>query len=192
MPLLHLLAGPNGSGKTTFYEQVLAPATGLPFINADVIARERWPKAKKDWSYEAAKIAAQRRDEMILAGRSFIAETVFSHPSKLDLIRTAKRSGFLVVAHIILVPLPLSIRRVEARVRHGGHDVPVEKQNERFTRLWPLVAEALQLANEGFAYDNSSAKEPFRLAAKFENGKLIGKAAWPDWSDLGKLFDREG
>ena len=79
MPVLHLLAGPNGSGKTTFYEQVLGPVTGLPFINADVIARERWPDSKVDRSYEAAKLAEQRRDELIAQQRSFIAETVFSH-----------------------------------------------------------------------------------------------------------------
>ncbi|EIT72066.1 MULTISPECIES: AAA family ATPase [Hydrocarboniphaga] len=184
MPLLHLLAGPNGSGKTTFYEQVLGPVTGLPFINADVIARQLWPGSDRDRSYEAAKIAEQRRDEMIVQRRSFIAETVFSHPSKVELIRQAQGAGFLVIVHVILVPLALSMRRVEARVLHGGHDVPVEKQRERFPRLWPLVAEALRIANEGIAYDNSSAKHPYRLVARYENGKLIGKADWPVWAEL--------
>jgi len=188
VPLLHLLAGPNGSGKTTFYEQILGPATGLPFINADIIAREQWPDSDRDRSYEAARFAEQRRDEMIAQQRSFIAETVFSHPSKLELIRRAQDAGFLVIAHVMLVPLALSERRVEARVSHGGHDVPVDKQRERFPRLWPLVADALRTANEGFAYDNSSAKEPYRVAAHFENGRLIGAAAWPPWADLGRLI----
>ncbi len=188
MPLLHLLAGPNGSGKTTFYEHVLGPATGLPFINADVIARELWPGSDRDRSYEAARHAEQRRDEMIAQGRSFIAETVFSHPSKVELVRQAQSAGFLVIVHVILVPLALSMRRVEARVLHGGHYVPVEKQRERFPRLWPLVAEALRLANEGFAYDNSSAREPYRIAAHFENGKLVADADWPTWAELGKLL----
>jgi len=40
VPLLHLLAGPNGSGKTTFKAYVLQPVTGLPFMNDDVVARE--------------------------------------------------------------------------------------------------------------------------------------------------------
>ena len=188
MPLLHLLAGPNGSGKTTFYEQLLGPVTGLPFINADVIARELWPGSDRDRSYEAAKVAERRRDELIEQRRSFIAETVFSHPSKVELIRQAQSSGFLVVVHVILVPLALSMRRVEARVLHGGHDVPVEKQRERFPRLWPLIADALLLADEGFVYDNGSAKEPYRVIAHFENGKLIGDADWPAWAELGKLL----
>lgn len=188
MPLLHLLAGPNGSGKTTFYEHVLRPVTGLPFVNADVIARELWPGADRDYSYEAAKIAEERREALIVSGQSFIAETVFSHVSKLELIGRAQRAGFLVIVHIILVPLPLSMRRVEARVRHGGHAVPLDKQRERFPRLWPLVAQALRLSNEGFAYDNTSAQSPYRVVAHFENGKLIGEASWPDWSPLGSLI----
>ncbi len=187
MPLLHLLGGPNGSGKTTFYEHVLKPVTGLPFVNADVIAREQWPGSDQDHFYEAAKIAADRREALIASGQSFIAETVFSHPSKLELISRAQSAGFLVIVHIILVPLPLSMRRVEARVRHGGHAVPPSKQRERFPRLWPLVAHALRLANEGFAYDNTSAQSPYRIVAHFENGRLIGQATWPDWSPLGSL-----
>lgn len=188
MPLLHLLVGPNGSGKTTFHEQVLGPATGLPFINADLIARELWPSADHDRSYEAAKIAAQRRADMIGRRQSFIAETVFSHPSKIQLIRQAQQADFLVVVHVVLVPLALSMRRVEAGVRHGGHDVPVLKQQERFQRLWPLVADALRLADEGFVYDNGSAKAPYRVVAHFENGKLIGDAHWPRWTALDRLF----
>lgn len=33
-----------------------------------------------------------------------------------------------------------------------------------------------------------SAKEPYRVAAHFENGKLVGDADWPVWAELGKLF----
>lgn len=47
---------------------------------------------------------------------------------------------------------------------------------------------ALRRANEGFAYDNDSAKEPYRVVAHFENGKLIGDAAWPVWAEPGELF----
>jgi predicted ABC-type ATPase len=188
VPLLHLLAGPNGSGKTTFYEEVLGPATGLPFVNADLIARQRWPRSKQDRSYDAARLAEQARAEMIGQGRSFIAETVFSHPSKLELIEKAQRASYLVLVHVMLTTLELGQRRVEARVRHGGHDVPVDKQRARYVRIWPLMARALRLADEGFAYDNSRAREPYRLAAHFENGKPVGETAWPPWSELGKLF----
>ena len=57
-PVLHLLAGPNGSGKTTFYEQVVAPATHLPFVNADHIAADRWPGEELQHGHEASRHAA--------------------------------------------------------------------------------------------------------------------------------------
>ena len=188
MPVLHLLAGPNGSGKTTFYEHVLRPVTHLPFINADVIAREQWPGSDRDRSYEAAKLAEERRASMIAQGRSFIAETVFSHPSKLDLIRDAKTAGYRVTAHVMLVPLALSMRRVEARVKHGGHNVPLDKQRERYARVWSLVAQALKLAHEGYAYDNSSARAAYRVLAHLEGGRLLGTPEWPEWSELGDFL----
>lgn len=75
-----------------------------------------------------------------------------------------------------------------SRALHGGHDVPVQKQRERFDRLRPLIAEALRLADEGFADDSRSAKEPYRIAAHFEKGRLIGSAQWPEGSALAQLL----
>jgi predicted ABC-type ATPase len=37
-------------------------------------------------------------------GRSFIAETVFSHLSKLKLIDTAQAAGYFVALHVLLLP----------------------------------------------------------------------------------------
>lgn len=55
-------------------------------------------------AYDAARIAPDTRAKLIEASRSFIAETVFSHPSKLDLIRTANDAGYVVAAHVMLIP----------------------------------------------------------------------------------------
>ncbi len=61
---------------------------------------------------------------LIELGRSFIAETVFSHPSKLELIDTAHAAGYTVVVHVVLIPEELAVQRVSHRVSAGGHDVP--------------------------------------------------------------------
>lgn len=87
MPLLHLLAGPNGAGKSTYVRDVLVPATSLPFVNADLIAAQRSPQSQAVHAYEAAQIAGAERRAHIAAGDSFISETVFSHPSKVQLCR---------------------------------------------------------------------------------------------------------
>jgi predicted ABC-type ATPase len=91
MNRLDLVAGPNGAGKSTFVELTLAPLLpGSVFVNADEIAKQRWPTNPAAHAHEAALIAAETRVKLIELGWPFIAETVFSHPSKLKLIDTAR------------------------------------------------------------------------------------------------------
>lgn len=180
-PVLHLLAGPNGAGKSTFVDRVLQPTTNLAFVNADVIAAYTWPTDPLGHAYEAARLADEEREHLLAARRSFITETVFSHPSKIDLVRQAVESGYDVSLHVILVPIDVSVRRVPERVRRGGHDVPETKIRGRYERLWAHVARARELANRTNMYDNSSAEKPFQLVAVYERGRLVGSPQWPDW-----------
>lgn len=181
-PVLHLLAGPNGAGKSTFYRELLGPATGLPFINADEIAASRWPGAEVEHGYEASDLAASERRAAIANHQSFITETVFSHPSKSALVRQAKRAGYRVTLHVVLVPEELAVARVQNRARYGGHDVPVRKIRGRYARLWTHVAESIEICDETFVYENSRAAKPFRLVATFLGGRLVGRAEWPSWT----------
>ena len=182
MKQLHLVIGPNGSGKTTFVKEFLAlELPGYVYINADEIAKARWPADSDAHAYEAAEVAAETRAHLIASGRSFIAETVFSHRSKLDLIRSARGAGYQVVLHVMLVPEELAVRRVAYRVQAGGHDVPERKIRERYHRLWPLVAQAISLADRAVLYDNSRRAGPVKIA-DFFGGVLIGSATWPEWA----------
>ena len=140
MSRLDLVVGPNGAGKSTFVAKVIAPSwPAAVFVNADEIARERWPDSAAEHSYEAARIASRTRQRLIELHRPFIAETVFSHPSKLELLQAARAGGYYVALHVILVPEELSVSRVAHRVLAGGHDVPEEKIRARYHRIWPLV-----------------------------------------------------
>jgi predicted ABC-type ATPase len=180
---LDLVVGPNGAGKSTLVHDVLAPRIpGSIFVNADEIARQRWPEAAETHAYEAAKIAAATRSHLIASHRPFIAETVFSHPSKLDLITEAHAAGFTVILHVLLVPVDISVARVPRRVAAGGHSVPEEKIRERHRRLWPLVAEAIQMADTAKIYD-SSARGRARIVARFSGGTPVGSPMWPTWTD---------
>ena len=181
-PVLHLLVGPNGSGKSTLYGRVIGPTTHLEFVNADVIAADRWPDDPVARSYDAAIAAGERRSELIEGRRSFVAETVFSHESKLDLVQSALEAGFLVTLHVVVVPEGLTVARVAAWVRAGGHQVPETKIRERYKRLWPLVATAIGIATTAVVYDNSSATTPLRVVARFERGRLVADPEWPSWA----------
>jgi predicted ABC-type ATPase len=179
---LDLVVGPNGAGKSTFVEVTLAPLLpGGVFVNADEIAKTRWPQDPSAHAYEAARVAAQTREALIGQGRSFIAETVFSHPSKLELIDTAHAAGYTVVAHVLLIPEELTVARVAYRVRAGGHSVPENKIRERYQRLWTLVARATAGSDEATVYDNSAIGGP-RIVAQMAGGFLVGAADWPAWT----------
>lgn len=184
MPALQLIVGPNGAGKTTFFERVLGPATHLPFINADLIASRHWPGDEQAHGHEAAALAEQARDLAVSSRRSFVAETVFSHPSKIDLIRRAQAAGYLVFLHVILVPEELTVQRTRLRAEQGGHSVPQDKVHERYRRLWGNVEIAVPLADEAALYDNCSAARPFQVVARYQNGNPLGQATFPAWSPL--------
>ena len=181
-PVLHLIAGPNGSGKTTLATRVLLPATHLPFVNADVIAAERWPGQELEHGREASAAAAAEREALISRRTSFVTETVFSHPSKVDLVRETQRAAYRVTLHVVIVPEAVTVARVAERVGRGGHAVPVAKIRARYRRLWPLVVQARALADQCFVYDNSTARTALRLVARYERGVLLGSAAWPRWT----------
>jgi predicted ABC-type ATPase len=177
-----VIAGPNGAGKTTLYERVIEPATHLPFVNADRIAAREWPGAEVAHGHEAAALAAAERAELINARRSFVTETVFSHPSKVDLIAAARAAGYVVTLHAVMIPADLAVLRVADRVRRGGHDVPEEKIRERCRRLWSYISAAAGGADEVIVYDNSNAKHPLRVVAQMQHGQVISVVELPRWT----------
>lgn len=180
-----MVVGPNGAGKSTFVALTLAPLlAGSVFVNADEIARRRWPSSAVEHSYDAARIAGETRLALIEQGRSFIAETVFSHASKLELIEIAHASGYTVIVHVLLIPEDLAVHRVAHRVRAGGHEVPEDKIRQRHRRLWDLVAAAIARADTATVYDNSAIGGP-RIVAEFSGGVPVGAPGWPLWTPRG-------
>lgn len=182
MPILHLLAGPNGSGKSTYVARILQPVTHLPFVNADVIAAERWPDSQVEHAYDASLAAAEERTKLLKVRNSFITETVFSHKSKLNLIQDAVSLGYLVHLHVMLLPVDVTVSRVAERVHDGGHHVPEQKIRERYARLWGLIVSARSVADRTDFFDNSTAEIPFRHTATYEHGHLVGEPTWPTWT----------
>jgi predicted ABC-type ATPase len=182
MKRLDLIVGPNGAGKSTFVELTLGPLLrGSVFVNADEIAKQRWPDDPASHSYEAARVAAGTRTKLIEMGASFIAETVFSHPSKLELIDAARDADYTIGLHVLLIPEELAVERVRRRVEAGGHSVPENKIRERFQRLWGLVSAAIIRCDSTTVYDNSSLTGP-RIVAQLNDGFVVGSPAVPAWA----------
>ena len=179
---LWVLAGGNGAGKSTFYRTQLAPL-GLPFINADILARELYPEAPEAHSYDAARIAASLRTRMITEGRSFCFETVFSHPSKVDFVAEAKALGYeVVLVFIHLNEVALNRARVAQRVSEGGHNVPEEKVVSRIPRVLQQIKAVLPLCDHVRILDNSSADNPFQQVAVLRDGHCTIHQPLPEWA----------
>lgn len=182
MSRLDLIVGPNGAGKTTFFERVIAPGRpGLPFVNPDRIALDRFGSDAEAHAYEAARIATSTRGALIEARIDFCTETVFSHPSKLDLVETAIAAGYDIALHVVMIPLKLSGPRVAARMASGGHSVPPEKLADRYRRLWPNVAVAVHVCRRAVFWDNSGDSGPIEVAS-FRFGIADHPPRWPDWT----------
>lgn len=128
------------------------------FVNADLYEASALqhitdPEAR---SAQARAWADERRLACLAQGESFVSETVFSHPSKLALMRDAREAGFAVVLLVVCVNDPRQLLgRVAQRVAEGGHDVPSERILARYPRTLRHLQDAVPLADLALLYDTS-------------------------------------
>ncbi len=184
-PMLLASAGPNGSGKTTFYNTHVRPS-GIPLVNADILADELQLKP-----YDAANAAAALRNELTRRRETFAMETVFSDPvgDKLGFLKSAAESNYTVgLIFVGLSSVRLSMERVAMRVSQGGHDVPTGKLKNRYHRSLANLTAAIESLPHVVVFDNSEITQPFRWIAEYESGLPVRQAnALPGWfRKLGK------
>lgn len=128
------------------------------------------------------------RKKLLKEQRKFSFETVFSHPSKLDIMRQAVAAGYKVYLYFVSTRSPkINKFRVLARKAKGGHDVPPDKIESRYYRSLELLFEASQIAYQAFFWDNSINGSEAKLFAHFKkNGNKktwdsINKKDVPHW-----------
>lgn len=110
-------------------------------------------------SYLASFIADYIRRALIeyKTDLTFTVETVMSHRSKLDFIRTAKEKGFKIYLYYVSTSSPdINVGRVQTRVQRGGHDVPEDKIRTRYERSLANLREAILLSDRAYLFDNSA------------------------------------
>lgn len=180
---LWILAGGNGSGKSTFYRLYLKPRH-LTFVNADLIAEELFPEKTEAASQNAREEAQRRVEQHLQQGDSFCFETVFSHPSKIELIKKAKSLGYTVVlVYIHLRTSELNHARVIQRVNLGGHDVPPAKIRSRIPKTMVNIKKVLSVVDEAHLIDNSSVTNPLVKVATVKQHQVIPSIMpLPDWA----------
>jgi predicted ABC-type ATPase len=179
---LWMLTGGNGAGKSTFYDTSLK-SFGIPFVNADMIAKSVYPDAPEQYSYQAAQLAESLRTSLLHKGSSFCYETVFSHPSKIDFIGKAKALGYqIILVFIYLDQAMLNYARIQQRVDTGGHYVPEDKVAQRIKRLNHNVKRAIPLCDWVYILNNSQFSNPFQRIVTIENGLITQHSETiPQW-----------
>lgn len=196
-PVLVVIAGPNGSGKTAITKSLRNNyphwTKDLVEVNPDVIAQKEFG----DWNnidsiLKAAQRAEEIREECLKEHRSFLFETVLSIPDKVDFIRRAKKAGFFIRLVFVSTNNPkLNFLRIAWRVEQGGHTVPKDKIYARYERSLKLALEAASIVDRAYFVDNSRdlseetlMVEPlsiFRMANGVVAKTYLPEKDFPEW-----------
>lgn len=189
-PELIVIAGPNGSGKTSVTQKFLHHqwSDGILYINPAEIANTMFG----DWNssdavLKAANYCSDLREKCLKDKRSFVFETVFSAQDKIDFILRAKDAGFFIRIFFIATNHPsINASRIALRVMEGGHDVPISKIITRYFKSLTNCEVIARVVDRLYVYDNSvdgaDAKPLFRLT----NG-VLGKMyvdTLPEWAQI--------
>lgn len=156
MPQLTVVAGPNGSGKSTLIRYLLSQNIFLGhYINADDIAQKQRLSGEIG-SRQAQRIADNLRKTYLEAKSDFSFETVMSHASKPEFMETARSNGYHVTLYFVCTDAPvINVSRVNYRVKHGGHDVPVDRIITRYYRTLELLPRAIAASDVTVLFDNT-------------------------------------
>ncbi len=177
LPTICVVAGPNGSGKTSTTVQLLANewSEGSLYINPDNIAQEQFG----DWNspeavLKAARYATDLRYKCLNEKRDFVFETVFSSDEKLEFLRKAHESGFFIRFFFVCTSNPkINVSRITKRYLEGGHEVPISKIISRYFKSLENACEAIEFVDRAYIYDNSVEDHIPQLLFRMTEGKVF-------------------
>jgi predicted ABC-type ATPase len=166
--VIKVIAGPNGSGKTTFAEAFVTRSK-IPFLNPDIIASGLGTLNFERASFHAGRILLTEIKEKIKKGESFAFESTLSGRTYASILREAKTLGFEVeIYFIFLNKINLNYERIKNRVSLGGHNIPSKivkrRQNRCFDNFWNIY----RLAADEWAILDNSASKPKLILRKQE------------------------
>lgn len=187
-PVLIVIAGPNGSGKTSVTSKILHHEwmEDSVYINPDIVAQERFG----DWNSKEAVLQAVKycedwRERCLTERKSLIFETVLSADDKIDYIERAIKAGFFVRLFFVCTESPLiNASRIAQRVIKGGHDVPITKIVSRYQKSILNCKYISTKVDRTYLYDNSIDNAEQQLLLRLSDGVIIKRYVeqLPEWA----------
>ena len=141
MPKIYLIAGCNGSGKSTISQKLLPEILECKeFINADGIASGLSPFHPEKVAIKAGKLMLDRIRELSSQSADFAIETTLSGQIYVQYLKDLKVKGYIVILVYLFLSSPeLAIKRVAERVQRGGtgvaNDVIIRRYHRGLTNL---------------------------------------------------------
>lgn len=187
-PVLIVIAGPNGSGKTSVTSKILHHEwmEDAVYINPDIVAQERFGNWNSPEAIRKAVVFCQEWRERCLAERkSLIFETVLSAKDKIDYIERAKEAGFFVRLFFVCTASPaINASRIAQRVMKGGHDVPIAKIISRYQKSVLNCKYIATKVDRTYLYDNSIDDAEQKILIRLSDGKIAKRYEdeMPEWA----------
>jgi len=170
---IYIIAGPNGSGKTTFAKTFLPEyAKCERFINADLIAAGLSPFSPQQAAIKSGKLVLEQIKEYSKNGVDFGFETTMSGVTYLKYFEMFKEKGYIINIFFLWIPDPkLAIARIKDRVAQGGHNVPVKDIKRRFNRSIKNFFKHYHLLSDKWILFNNAEPKP-KIIAKKQNAHI--------------------
>jgi predicted ABC-type ATPase len=185
MPELRIVAGANGSGKSSLTK---ISTISIPLIDPDAIAREIAPNNPESAALAAGRKAIERAREYINSDCSFIVETTLAGNTYLNLMREVKDLGWIVHLTYIGINNPnTNIQRVQSRVKLGGHDVSRSDILRRYERSLNNLNKAAKIVDRLTLYDNSTSAGHQLVATRDREQTVIYMQELPEWIERENL-----
>ena len=169
---VYIIAGPNGSGKTTFAKKFLPDyAKCQNFVNADLIAQGLSPFSPRTAAIRAGRLVLEQIRNLGEKNVDFAFETTLSGKSYISFLTELKRKGYSINIFFLWIPnTELALSRIKDRVASGGHDVPAVDVRRRFHRgLYNFLKLYKPLADTWLLFNNADSVP--HLIARDRDGK---------------------
>lgn len=176
MKVFTIIGGVNGTGKSSLTGVLRAERSDLGYIiDADKIAADHHGD-----NLFAGKAAVEKIHRFIDSGITFSQETTLSGHMVLHTIKAAKSADYQIhLFYVGLSSVEESLRRIENRVRKGGHSIPTEDVIRRYNERFTVLARILPYCDKAKFYDNEN---QFCNVAEYRNGELLYTSQYhPQW-----------